>query len=366
MRSGRRPPCLRLPAVVPVAAILVLLIVAPGCGGRGLEGRTPDERAVSAAALGVNGADENVPLLVEAIETEPEVVQASAITALGRIGTPAAVAGLAKFAHGEVTLNRRAVCQALQDVLTPSYPDAAKVLVEIGKSTLPRGPGDDPHMEVRRAAVTSLAVIRSPLSGEFLIDRAVNDPEEGIRNASIKTLGRIRDPRAVDALMQIYEVDDEKNRAWAIEALGEIGDPCAVPTVLKALADYDGVTRGKAAWALWQVQKAECAGPVQQALAVEQDDMPSIVMAHVLVLSGHAQAIEYLEDQLIRGRTNVARAEAARVLGEVGRKESVVALDRAFREDRDGLVLRESGLAIRKLFEKYPGSESLVTPPPGS
>jgi len=364
MRSGRRPPF--LPATVLIAAILAVLIAAPGCGGGGLEGRTPDERAVSAAALGMNGADENVPILVAAIETEPDVVQGSAITALGRIGTPAAVAGLAKFAHSEVTLTRRAVCQALQDVLPQAYPDAARVLIEVGKSTLPKGPGNDPNMEVRRAAVTSLAVIQSPLSGEFLTDRALNDPEEGIRNASVKTLGRIKERGAVDALMQIYEVDDEKNRAWAIEALGEIGDPRAVPTVIKALSDYHGVTRGKAAWALWQLQKAECAGPVQQALEIEQDDMPGIVMAHVLALAGQPQAVEYLEDQLIRGRTNMARAEAARTLGEVGRRESVIALDRSFRDDRDGLVLRESSIAIKKLFEKYPGSESLVTPPPGS
>lgn len=364
MPSGHRPPS--YPAAVLVAAILAVLAAAPGCGRGGIKGRTPDERAISAAALGVNGADENVPVLVEAIETEPDVVQASAITALGRIGTPAAVAALARFAHSEVTLTRRAVCQALQDVLPESYPDAARVLIEIGQSTLPKGPGDDPNMEVRRAAVTSLAVIQSPLSGEFLTDRAANDPEEGIRNASVKTLGRIKYPGAVDALMQIYEVDDEKNRAWAIEALGEIGDPRAVPTVLKALSDFHGVTRGKAAWSLWQLQQAQCVEPVQQALAIEQDDMPSIVMAHVLVLAGQTEAVQYLEDQLIRGRTNMARAEAARALGEVGRRESVIALDRAFREDRDGLVLRESSLAIKKLFEKYPGSESLVTPPPGS
>jgi len=364
MHSGRRSPF--HPAAVLAAATLAVLAAAPGCGRGGLGGRTPDERAVSAAALGVNGADQNVAILVEAIETEPEVVQASAITALGRIGTPAAVAGLAKFATSEVEMVRRSVCQALQDVLPQAYPDAAGVLVEIGKRALPKGPGNDPNREERQSAVTSLAVIQSPLSVGFLIDRATNDPEEGIRNASIKTLGRLKDPRAVDALMQIYEVDDEKNRAWAIEALGEIGDPRAVPTVVKALSDYHGVTRGKAAWALWQLKKAECAGPVQQALAVEQDDMPAIVMAHVLVLSGQPQAIEYIEDQLARGRNNMARAEAARVLGEVGRKESVIALDRAFGEDRDGLVQRECGIAIRKLFEKYPGSESLVTPPPGS
>lgn len=364
MHPGRRPPSST--AAVLAAAILAVLLAAPGCGRGGLKGRTPDERSIAAAELGVNGADENVPVLVAAIETEPDVVQASAITALGRIGTPAAVAALAKFANSEVTLTRRAVCQALQDVMPAAYPDAARVLVGIGQSTLPKGPGNDPNMEVRRAAVTSLAVIQSPVSAEFLIDRAVNDPEEGIRNASVKTLGRLKEPRAVDALEQIYTVDDEKNRAWAIEALGEIGDPRAVPTVTKALSDYHGVTRGKAAWSLWQLQKADCVPAVQQALAVEQDDLPAIVMAHVLVLAGQPQAIEYLEDQLIRGRTNMARAEAARALGEVGRKESVIALDRAFREDRDGLVLRESSLAIQKLFEKYPGSQSLVTPPPGS
>lgn len=353
--------------VVPLlagAALLVLLALL-GCGRGELKGRTPDEKALSAAALGVNGADENIPILVQAIRTEPEVVQSSAITALGRIGTKAAVEALGEFAGSEVTLIRRSVCQALQDVDPAAYDDAARILVEMGKRALPRGAGDDPDHGTRRAAVTSLAVIRSPVSSDFLIDRIKHDPDGELRNAAVKTLGRIKEPLAIDALIEVYRNDDEKNRSWAIEALGEIGDPRAIPTVSEALGDYHAVTRGKAAWALWQIAQAEAVPPVEQALAVEQDDMPAVVMAHVLALAGRPDAVPFIEDRMQRGADSMARAEAARVLGEVGRSESVVALDRAFEQDRDGFVKREAALALQKLFEKYPGSEALIAQQPG-
>ncbi len=363
MGSGYRSR--RRPESVSAGAALVALAVLVGCGGGGLKGRTPDEKALSAAALGVNGADENIPVLVKAIQTEPEIVQSSAIVALGRIGTKSAVAALSEFADSDVALIRRTVCQALQDVDPSAYDEAARVLVEIGQRALPRGAGEDPDHGTRRAAVTSLAVIRSPISSEFLIDRVKHDPDGELRNAAVKTLGRIKATSAVDALIEVYETDDEKNRSWAIEALGEIGDPRAVPTLTAALADYHGVTRGKAAWSLWQIEKQQAVPPVEQALAVEQDDMPAIVMAHVLALAGNADAVPFIEDRMQRAADNMARAEAARVLGEVGRRESVVALDRAYEQDRDGFVKREAALAIQKLFEEYPGSESLVAQPPG-
>ncbi|HHN74190.1 MAG TPA: HEAT repeat domain-containing protein, partial [Acidobacteria bacterium] len=53
-----------------------------------------------------------------------------------------------------------------------------------------------------------------------------------------------------------------------------------------------------------------------------------------------------------------ARAEAARVLGEVGRKQTIAVLDKAFRNDRDGLVQREAAVAIKKLMARFPSDDS--------
>ncbi len=350
-RAGRRPVVQYLPFL-----LLSCLLAAACGGGDGLPGKTPDEKAIAAAELGVNGADKNIPVLVHAIETEPELVQTSAIVALGRIGTPAAVEALAKFSNHEARQIRLAVAQALQDVLPESYPDAAKVLVEMGKHCLPRGPGRDPDLEIRRAVVTSLAVVQQPVGLDYLLDRLRNDYDENIRNTAVKTLGRLKDPRAVDVLIDVYHHDNTHNQAWAIESLGEIGDPRAIPTVKEALdidVTYDAIVRGKAAWALMQLAGKDAIPDLEQALAKEPDDMAAVRMAHALARLGVAEAIPVLEDRLLHAEREFARAEAARALRDVGRRESFKVVDRAFREDRSGLVKKEAGQAAIALIKKF-------------
>ncbi|UCF67538.1 MAG: HEAT repeat domain-containing protein [Acidobacteriota bacterium] len=339
---------------------IVLLLVCAGllaaCGG-GLGGGTPDEKALAAAQLGKRGANENIATLVEAIETQPELVQINAVDALGRIGTKRAVDALARFIEHESLLVRVAVAQALRDVEPEFYPDAAEVLVRMGEQALPRGPGDDPALEVRRTVTTSLAVVKQPAGIDFLLQRLANDYDENIRNASVMTLGRLGDPRAVDSLIEVYHTDNNRNRSWAVEALGEIGDPKGLATVLEALQDFDAVTRGKAAWAVMQLQGDRAREVIEQALAIEEDDLAAVVMAHCLALMGDKAAVAFLEDRTLRARSELARAEAARILGDVGRRESMEVLDKAFYEDRDGLVKREAGISMRKLIERFP-SES--------
>jgi HEAT repeat protein len=327
-----------------------------GCGG-GLSGSTPDEKAISAAELGKNRANENIPVLVDAVRTEPQLVQLQAIDALGKIGTPEAVEALAQFKDHEARIIRSAVVQALREVLPESYPQAAEVLEDIGRASLPKENGEDPNLEVRKAVVTALAVVKQPSSLDFLLDRLRYDTTEGIRNAAVQTVGDLADERAVEVLVDVYHTDNQKNGAWAIESLGKIGSESAVPAVEEALDDFDPITRGKAAWALMEIQGEEALPTLEQALAEESDDMPAVVMAHALVLLGKKDAIPFLEDRLLHARSPLARAEAARVLGEVGRPESLEALDRAFREDRDGLVKREAGKSARALLQRYPQDE---------
>ncbi|GEM_PF-5041960 len=351
-RAGRRPGNPHLPFL-----LLLVVVLAAACGGgQGLPGKTPDEKAIAAAELGVNGADENIPVLLHAVETEPELVQTSAIVALGRIGTPAAVEALGKLSNHEARRIRLAVAQALQDVLPEAYPEAAKVLVEMGRHCLPKGPGKDPDREIRRAVVTSLAVVQQPVGLDYLVDRLKNDYDENVRNTAVKTLGRLKDPRAVDVLIEVFHTDNTHNQAWAIESLGEIGDPRAIPTVKEALdidVTYDAIVRGKAAWALMQLAGKDAIPDLEEALAKEPDDMAAVRMAHALAKLGVKEAIPVLEDRLLHAEREFARAEAARALKDVGRKESFEVVDRAFREDRSGLVKKEAGQAAIALIRKY-------------
>jgi HEAT repeat protein len=335
-----------------VTAILSCGLLA-GCDG-GLSGSTPDEKAVAAAKLGQTRANENIPVLVDAVRNEHQRVQLQAIDALGKIGTPEAVAALAQFQDHEARIVRSAVVQALREVLPESYPQAAEVIEAMGRDALPREDGSDPNREVRQAAVTALAVLKQPSSLDFLLDRLQHDTVEGIRNAAVQTVGDLNDARAVEVLKTVYRTDNQKNRAWAIESLGKIGDRSALPVIEEALDSYDPITRGKAAWALMKIEGEAAVPRLEQALQSESDDMPAVVMAHALALLGKQEAVPFLEDRVLHARSPLARAEAARVLGEVGRPESLEALDKAFREDRDGLVKREAGRSARALLSRFP------------
>jgi len=333
--------------------LLLASMLAVSCGPR-IKGKTPDERELSASELGVNYANENIPVLVKAVETEPENVQVAAIVALGTIGTPEAVAGLAKFSRHESRMIRLTVAQALASVLPESYPAAAEILVQMGKEHMPVGPGDDPGRNIRRAVTTSLAVVKQKVGLEFLVDRVVRDTDDNIRNAATMTLGRLKDPLAVDALIHVYENDDNKNRAWAIEALGTIGDPRALPTVVAGLEDYDAITRGKAAWAVMQLQREAAIPALRGMLSREAQDMPAVVAAHALALLGDPEGVALLEDRVQNASSMFARAEAARSLGDVGRRETIPLLVRVYKNDREGLVKHEAGEAVTKLQERFP------------
>jgi HEAT repeat protein len=351
-----------------MVAMVVLAFAAAGCGDDTLPGSNPDEKAIAASQLGVPGADENVDVLVRAIETEPEAVQMAAITALGRIGTEDAVAALGRYAGHESRSVRRAVAQALADVQPEAYPAAAEVLLEMGAAALPRGPGDDPDLQVRRAVTTALSVTAQPKAARWMAERLRDEYDELIRNASVMMIGRLAEHAdlrevlgrdgALDVLLYVIETDNEKNRAWAVESLGKLGDPRALPAIEAALDDYDPVTRGKAAVALMRLQGREAAPRLREELETESADMPAVVMAHCLARMGEEEALPFLEDRVLNASDSFARAEAARVLREVGRRESMVALDRAFEEDRDGLVKREAGLAMRTLRAKFPPEEA--------
>jgi HEAT repeat protein len=336
-------------------ALLAALALLASCGGESLPGKTPDEKTRAAANLARRDADDGIPVLLRAAQTEPEMVQVEAISALGRIGTDKAVAALAKLSTHESRTLRITVAQALSDVKDESYPAAARVLVGMGTAALPEGPGKDPHRDVRRAVTTALAVARDKEGLDFLLERALKDPDENIRNASVKTLGRLKDPRPVDALTEIYRTDNEKNSAWAIEALGTIGDPRAVPVIKEALSNPDRVTRGKAAWSLLQIEGPQAAPDLREALQREEDEMPAVVMAHALATLGDKEAVHTLETFLLLAKNDFARAEAGRALAAVGTCESFKAVDKAFREDRDGLVKREAAAAARKLLDRCPG-----------
>ncbi|HHN75505.1 MAG TPA: HEAT repeat domain-containing protein, partial [Acidobacteria bacterium] len=285
MKVNRRGPSAALAAWVVLVALLL------SCGSQGLPGDTPDARALAAAELGVNGANENIPPLVQALRRDQEIVQIQAATSLGRIGTVEAVAALREFIDADSRLVRQAVAQALRDVDPSAYPEAAEVLVEMGHKTLPKGPDKDPDLLVRAAVVTSLAVVQQPVGVEYLVDRLEKDADEGIRNAAVQTLGRLGDPRAVEVLIDVYHNDNEKNRSWAIEALGEIGDERGRKVILEALEDFDPVCRGKAAWALMQMDGEKAIPLLTERLAIEEDDMPAVVMAHALALLGRKDAV---------------------------------------------------------------------------
>jgi DNA-binding MarR family transcriptional regulator len=153
-----------------------------------------------ATALGLLGAEEEVPTLLKCLRDKTPKVRGSAATALGRIGAPQAV---------------DALLHCLQDT--------------------------DPFN--RGSAATALGRIGAPQAVDALI-RCLQDPDPAVRGGAASALGRIGASQAVDALIHCLQDLDPANRGSAATALGRIGVARAVEPLTRLLQDFDfGVRR---------------------------------------------------------------------------------------------------------------------------
>ena len=104
--------------------------------------------------------------------------------------------------------------------------------------------------------------IGSEKSVDQLIRDLIEDEDEMVRSAAAGTLGIIKSDKSIEALIRALQDRHVYVRHGAAWALGEIKSEKAIePLYRSALTDNDRITRGKAAEALWKIQKEKSRSP---------------------------------------------------------------------------------------------------------
>lgn len=113
----------------------------------------------------------------------------------------------------------------------------------------------DPDVEVRRAAVRSLANFEDPSTAPALRE-ALRDADAEVRANAVEALGNIHDAASADAIAALLKDPNKDVRAHAIDALTEL--ELAVPPagLLDALRDSDADVRHQAVHAVGHFEDA--------------------------------------------------------------------------------------------------------------
>lgn len=114
----------------------------------------------------------------------------------------------------------------------------------------------DEDATLRRFAAAALGELEDPSTAAALIDRMVDDGDEGVRVIAALSLGSLTGSHVVDALRAMVQdtTQPARVRGAAAEALGIAGadDPSLVPVLLFALEDPSPDVRFNAAYGLGQ------------------------------------------------------------------------------------------------------------------
>jgi HEAT repeat protein len=222
-------------------AALADVFLRRGLVGRALadvDARSVVRRARAAELLGLLRRTEAAPRLCVLLTARDPEVRLVAVRALGRLGDPD-------------------VAEALLDALTGSRPApshlVAHALVGLGPAAAPALVAALDHADelVRATALDALRLLGVPGAGEAVARTLRDDPSLDVRRRAATTLGRIGRRTAVPHLLAAAASDHPTVlRAEAVRALGELGATGAGTELAALLDDADYPVAHQAARAL--------------------------------------------------------------------------------------------------------------------
>jgi diguanylate cyclase (GGDEF)-like protein len=254
--------------------------------------------------LDILKSKEDIKGIVNAIKsTKDENIRSKAIEALFEIGTEKAVKALIEVVNKEEKLIRQKILETFEKVANERVQEA---LIKVSR---------DSNSDLRLSAIFLLGKIKNERAVEAVI-QALKDEDEVVRMKAAEILGKQKNEQAVEPLIQSLRDIDWGVREKATEALGEIKDVRAVEALIKTLDDRNTGVRLKASSSLRKIGK-----PAAKSLI-----------------------------KALKNKSEVVRAEAAEILGEIKEKEAIEPLIEALK-DEDWEVRKRAALALRNLGE---------------
>lgn len=221
-------------------------------------------RRLATAALGRIGTPEALDGVAAAVDDETGHVRVEAVRQLGRSGRAADVRAL--LAKLETERYREVRDQIVDTVLRVARPDLLARFFPLLTHARP---------EVRESAARAIGLAR-PAGGLSALLDAVGDPEWSVRQAVVEALGRFDDPAALGPLALAMSDDHEKVRLAAVIGLARWDRPEARQALMtQGLRDPDAWVRYRAVERLGALRAAEAA-PLLAAIAAG-DREPSLV-----------------------------------------------------------------------------------------
>ena len=305
-----------------------------------------------------------VTALIETLGDANPVVRVAAVTSLGRLGDPRAIAALAKalredadprvreaaaYALGEID-DSRAVAPLLEALKSEKVSSVREKIVhalgEIDDPTAVAGISavvKDPSAAVRREVVWALGELEDPAGIPALVT-AIKDEDAEVRKNTAQALGQLKVTSALDALAQLTRDDNADVRSHAVNALGQIEDMRALPTLVTALKDANADVRSQAAEAIQSLDGIKTAPrALIDALADPNRDVRKNA-TQALGSIGDEAAVPALKRLTSDTDTEVRRG-AAEALSEIGGPEAIQAL-MGLLKDQDPEIRRIAAEAL--------------------
>jgi HEAT repeat protein len=344
------------------------------------------ERVAEAASEALRGLGaEALPGLVEALDVDREIAEATVTPLLARLGEPAVAPLLdaleapslrvqtnAVLALGRLGPNHAARTRGPIDARR-GHPDAGlkgaarQALRDVDgvkppPSSLEAAPVPIDGFELRRLEAKDVMNAGTPT---HLLIRALGDGRALVRHNAALALGYSGEPeRAAARLAVAVRDDDARVRGAVMDALAHLGGPAAAvstPALIRGLRDPSPEVSGAAREALQALAEAAVPGLIE---ALDDDaGVAAKTVGPALAAIGEA-AIAPLAEALGNARANV-RANAARTLGSLG--ETQAARTRgpvsALLDDDDPACQRAARQALRAIDGVKPPPTSLTLDP---
>jgi HEAT repeat protein len=334
---------------------------------KALQDSSPLVRSAVAKALGDIRSNDDLALLVAALEDPDTSVALSAAKAIEQIPDDSAVAALTRI-YGDGKNSPELRQQALSTLETIGSPDSIAIFLEDLRSG-----GNQPSLSAAWALQRALQKRPDPTAFEPIRKALEQAQPPWPREVLVVVLGATRNPLAFDVLVPLLESQDPILRQKAADALGRLGDRRAIQTLSGLLKDPDYQVRESAAFALTRLADF----PVPPELVAALHDTDTTVQLHAsraLLQSHDPKAIDALiaampnpnaiytlgesHDsraipaliKLLQNPANEtsARAAAAASLGTLGDLRAVEPLIASLTED-NAAIAQQASLALGAL-----------------
>ena len=248
-----------------------------------LKSKKYEVRENAADRLGETQDSRAVGPLIQALNDQAPYVVASAALALGRFRAQSAVDPLlAVLNDPKIATTQIAAITALGEI---GDPRAIATLLQVPKSSFTRG--SYPRLaaslfnDMKTALVAALANFGAQAVDPLVA--ALNDSDEEVRWCAATALGSIKDPRAVPPLIAALKDADFFMMPALITALGDIGDSRAAGPLLQAAKN---TTMSDAKWALSNALVKLGAPAIDALAAALNDPDPGVRLYAVTALAG--------------------------------------------------------------------------------